>query len=122
MTYATNKALEECLAIARDNGHALAEPIHLATALFANDNGIGSRVIAKTDTPAGGVGMSQNIVDVRQIRQAIQRAILKKPTQSPPPHEATIGSGLQKVIQRATSAAKANGDSLVALDHLLVAI
>jgi len=122
MTDATTKALEECLTIARDNGHALAEPIHLAAALFANDDGIGSRVISKTDAPAGGVGMSLNIVDVRQIRQAIQRAILKKPTQSPPPHEASIGSGLQNVIQRAMSAAKANRDSLVALDHLLVAI
>ncbi|KAL7533412.1 hypothetical protein ACHAXR_005216 [Thalassiosira sp. AJA248-18] len=113
MTDATTKALEECLTIARDHGHALAEPIHLAAALFANDDGIGSRAVAKTD--------AAKVVDVRQIRQAIQRAILKKPTQSPPPHEASIGSGLQKVIQRAMSAAKANGDSLVALDHLLVA-
>lgn len=118
MTDATTKALEECLTIARDNGHALAEPIHLAAALFANDEGIGARAVAKTDaaTSAGG------IVDVRQVRQSIQRCILKKPIQSPPPHEASIGSGLQKVIQRAMSAAKANGDSLVALDHLLVAI
>lgn len=120
MTDATTKALEECLTIARDNGHALAEPIHLAAALFANDDGIGSRVVSKTDT--SGSGSSQQILDVRQIRQAVQRAILKKPTQSPPPHEASIGSGLQKVIQRAMSAAKANADSLVALDHLLVAI
>ena len=29
---------------------------------------------------------------------------------------------MQKVIQRAISASKANGDSLVALDHLLIAI
>eukprot|EP00581_Thalassiosira_minuscula_P007112 CAMPEP_0183704116 /NCGR_PEP_ID=MMETSP0737-20130205/1569_1 /TAXON_ID=385413 /ORGANISM="Thalassiosira miniscula, Strain CCMP1093" /LENGTH=928 /DNA_ID=CAMNT_0025930935 /DNA_START=120 /DNA_END=2906 /DNA_ORIENTATION=+ len=122
MTDATTKALEECLTIARDNGHALAEPIHLAAVLFANDDGIGSRVVSKTDAALGGVGASQSIVDVRQIRQAIQRAMLKKPTQSPPPHEASIGSGLQKVIQRAMSAAKSNGDTLVALDHLLVAI
>jgi ATP-dependent Clp protease ATP-binding subunit ClpB len=120
MTDATTKALEECLTIARDNGHALAEPIHLASVLFTNDSTIGSRVVAKTD--AAGGGTTQSIVDVRQIRQAIQRAVLKKPTQNPPPHEASIGSGLQKVIQRAMSAAKANGDSLVALDHLLVAI
>ena len=121
MTDATTKALEESLAIARDNGHATAEPIHLAAALFANEDGIGARVVAKTDASTRG-GMSQNIVDVRQVRQALQRAILKKPTQSPPPHEANIGNALQKVIQRAMSAAKANGDSLVALDHLLIAI
>ncbi|KAL9187905.1 hypothetical protein ACHAXT_006283 [Thalassiosira profunda] len=118
MTDATTKALEQCLATARDNGHALAEPIHLASALFADDDGIGSRAVAKLD--AGST--TQQVVDVRQVRQAIHRAVLKKPAQSPPPHEASIGSGLQKVIQRAMAAAKANGDSLVALDHLLVAI
>ncbi|KAL7553707.1 hypothetical protein ACHAWF_017042 [Thalassiosira exigua] len=122
MTDATTKALEESLTIARDHGHATAEPLHLATALFANDDGIGSRAVAKTDVAGGAAAGAQQIVDVRQVRQAIQRAILKKPTQSPPPHEASIGSGLQKVIQRAMSAAKANGDSLVALDHLLVTI
>ena len=121
MTDATTKALEESLAIARDNGHATSEPIHLAASLFANEDGIGARVVAKTDPSTRG-GMSQNVVDVRQVRQALQRAILKKPTQSPPPHEANIGNALQKVIQRAMSAAKANGDSLVALDHLLIAI
>eukprot|EP01083_Nonionella_stella_P040711 110377_1 len=88
MTDATTKILEESLIIARDNGHATAEPIHLASALFAAEDGIGARAIVKIDASKMG-GMSQNIVDVRQVRQAIQRAILKKPTQSPPPHEAS---------------------------------
>ncbi len=122
MTDATTKTIEQCLNIARDNGHSLAEPIHLASALFAEDDSIGSRVTAKADAAASGGASLQQVIDVRQIRQAIQRAILKKPTQSPPPHEASIGSSLQKVIQRAMSAAKANGDSLVALDHLLIAV
>lgn len=118
MTDASTKALEQTLTIARDNGHAVAEPIHLAAVLFSDDDSIGSRVVTKVDAVEG----NENTVDVRQVRQAIQRVILKKPTQSPPPHEATIGSALQKVIQRATSAAKANGDTLMALDHMVVAI
>ncbi|EED93681.1 member of the HSP104/clp superfamily [Thalassiosira pseudonana CCMP1335] len=127
MTDATTKAIEQCLSIARDNGHALAEPIHLAAALFADDESIGSRVVAKADAGSNNTTsyqqqQQQDLIDVRQVRQAIQRAILKKPTQSPPPHEASISTSLQKVIQRAISSAKANGDSLVALDHLLVAI
>jgi len=124
MTDATTKALEQSLAIARDNGHSLAEPIHLAAVLFEADDSIGARVVAKSTSSSsmGGSGSGDNVVDVRQIRQAIQRAILKKPTQSPPPHEASISTLLQKVIQRAIAAAKSNGDSLVALDHLLVSI
>ena len=118
MTDATTKALQESLVIARDNGHAQGEPVHLASALFAEDDGIGSRVVAKSD--AGGEPSS--IIDVRQVRQGLSRAILKKPSQSPPPHEASISSSLQKVIQRAMALAKSNSDSLVALDHLLLAI
>ena len=123
MTDATTTALEKSLTIARDNGHSLAEPIHLAAALFEADDAIGARVVAKSTAATSSVsGSNEELVDVRQIRQAIQRAILKRPTQSPPPHEASIGSALQKVIQRAMAAAKSNGDTLVALDHLLVAI
>ena len=124
MTDATTKALQESLTTARDNGHALAEPIHLASALFSSDDGIGARVVAKTDAAHQQRQQQRGdgVVDVRQVRQAIQRAMLKKPAQSPPPHEASMGSDLQRVIQRAMAAAKANGDSLVALDHLLVAV
>ena len=124
MTDASAKAIEQALAIARDNGHAVADPIHLASALFADDDGIGSRVVSKVDASAEmkGGGGGGEMVDVRQVRQAIQRVILKKPTQSPPPHEASIGSGLQKVIQKASASSKANGDTLVALDHLVVAV
>ena len=118
MTDATTKALQESLVIARDNGHAQGEPVHLASALFAEDDGIGSRVVAKSD--AGGEPSS--IIDVRQVRQGLSRAILKKPSQSPPPHEASMSSSLQKIIQRAMALAKSNSDSLVALDHLLLAI
>ncbi len=135
MTDASAKAIEQALAIARDNGHALADPIHLAYALFADDDGIGSRVVSKVDASSaearggggggaggGDAGGGGGIVDVRQVRQAIHRVVLKKPTQSPPPHEASIGSGLQKVLQKAMSSAKSNGDTLVALDHLVLAM
>ena len=128
MTDATTTTLEKALTIARDNGHSLADPIHLAAALFDADDSIGApRVVAKSSSSSAASTSSRSysteqLVDVRQIRQAIQRAILKRPTQSPPPHEASIGSALQKVIQRAMAAAKSNGDSLVALDHLLVAV
>ena len=120
MTDATTQTLERCLTIARDNGHSLAEPIHLAAALFEADDSIGARVVAKSSSSNTNIG--GELVDVRLVRQAIQRALLKKPSQNPPPHEASISNTLQKVIQRAIAAAKSNGDALVALDHLLLAL
>ena len=116
MTDATATALQEALNLARDNGHSLCEPLHLAAVLFAKDDSIGARVVAKTDVSNG------NAVDINVIRRSLQRQILKKPSQTPAPLEASPSSAFSQLIQRATKAAKANGDALVALDHILIAL
>lgn len=111
VTDATAKAINEALVVARDNGHSTAEPLHLAVALFQNEDGIGARVCTRTDG-----------VDVGLLRRTLQKAMLKKPSQTPPPLEASPSTAFTQLLQRATKAAKANGDALVALDHLLVAL
>jgi ATP-dependent Clp protease ATP-binding subunit ClpB len=111
VTDASNKAISEALQVARDNGNSLADPIHLAFVLFKDDSSIGARVCLKS-----------NESEVNQIRKSIQRTLLKKPTQSPPPLEASPSSALSSLLQRSTKAAKSNGDALVALDHLLMAL
>jgi len=116
MTDATANALQEALNLARDNGHSLCEPVHLAAVLFGKDDSIGARVIAKADA-----GNSSGI-DITVVRRSLQRQILKKPSQTPAPLEASPSSALTQLIQRATKAAKANGDALVALDHILIAL
>jgi len=50
MTDASTKEIKQTLTIARDNGHAIAEPIHLATVLFSDDDSIGSHVVAKVES------------------------------------------------------------------------
>ena len=112
MTDATTRALEQTLNVARDNGHSLAEPLHLAIVLFQNDDSIGTRVCTRADQGP----------DVNIIRRNLQKVILKRPSQTPAPLEASFSNGLSQVIQRATKQAKANGDALVALDHLLMSL
>lgn len=111
ITDATAKAIEQTLVLARDNGHATAEPIHLALALFTGDESLGARVCTKSEA-----------VDVNLARRAVQKIILNKPSQTPAPLEAGPGRALSQLLQRATKAAKANGDELMALDHLMVAL
>lgn len=114
VTDATGKAINAALAIARDNGNSTAEPLHLAVALFQNEDSIGARVCTRinTDPP----------LDVNHIRRNLQKLLLKKPSQSPAPLEALPSTSLSQLLQRSTKAAKANGDALVALDHLLMAL
>jgi len=114
MTDATTNALQEALNLARDNGHSLAEPLHLANVLFAKDDSIGSRICARSESS------SNTPLDVHIIRRELQRLLLKKPSQTPSPTEASPSTSLHQLIQRSSNAAKANGDALVALDHLFI--
>jgi len=120
MTDATSKALQDTLTLARDNGHALAEPLHLAIVLFDKDDSIGARLCCRADV-ASKTGSSTPL-DVHTIRRSLQRLLLKKPSQTPAPAEASFSSSTSQLLQRAGDAAKANGDALIALDHLFISL
>ena len=113
ITDATAKAIEQTLQLARDNGHSTADPLHLASVLFTGDDSIGARVCAKAE---------HDTLDVNVIRRNLQRLLLKKPSQTPAPLEASPSNALSQLLQQATKAAKANGDALLALDHLFAAL
>jgi ATP-dependent Clp protease ATP-binding subunit ClpB len=112
VTDASVKAINASSAIARDNGHSQTDPLHLAVVLFQGEDSIGARVGAKLSSD----------LDLNQVRRALQKCLLKKPSQTPPPLESPLSSSFQTLLQRAAKASKANGDSLVALDHLLLAL
>jgi ATP-dependent Clp protease ATP-binding subunit ClpB len=111
ITDATSKIIEATMKLARDNGHSQAEPVHLAVALFQADDGIGSRICTRSQSG-----------DINLIRRNLQKLLLGKPSQTPAPLEASPSSALSQLLQRATKAAKSNGDTLIALDHLLMAL
>lgn len=112
ITDATAKSIERALNIARDNGSSIADPIHLAAAIFENDNGIGGRVCARADGSA----------EVSTVRRELQKLILKRPSQQPAPLEASPSNSLSTILQKATKTAKANGDALLSVDILLMAL
>lgn len=118
-TDATNKIIQEALELARDNGHALADPIHVAVKLFEKDDGIGARVCFRADKSASSSSIP---LDIHSIRRSLQRLLLQKPSQTPTPLEASPSSALAKLVQRAGSIAKSNGDALVALDHIFMCL
>lgn len=110
LTDATAKAFENALALARDNGHSTADPMHLAVVLFDGDDSIGARVCSK----------ASGAPDVTVIRRNLQKILLKRPSQSPAPLEASPSHALAQLLHRAKKTAAANGDALIALDHLLM--
>jgi ATP-dependent Clp protease ATP-binding subunit ClpB len=117
VTDATAKVLEQTFHLARDSGHATADPMHLALNLFQKDDSIGARVCARAETGGGSNG-----IDVNLVRRNLQKLLLKRPAQTPAPLEASPSNTLSQLLQRATKTAKANGDELLSLDHLLMAL
>jgi ATP-dependent Clp protease ATP-binding subunit ClpB len=111
LTDATAKAIEQTLTVARDHGNNTADPLHLAVTLFQGDDSIGARVCTRAPD-----------VDINLVRRNLQQLLLKKPSQTPAPLEASLSSSFSQLLQRSTKVAKANGDALVALDHLLMAL
>ena len=111
VTDAAVKVINEAITIARDNGQSAAEPLHLAASLFKGDDSMGARVCLKCSN-----------VDVNLVRRCLQKQLLKKPSQIPAPLEASPSSAFAQLLQRATKLSKANVDSLVALDHLLISL
>ena len=81
VTDATGKALEESFSVARDNGNSQADPLHLAVVLFQGDDSIGARVCSRVES-----------VDINVVRKALQKQLLKKPSQTPAPMEASPSS------------------------------
>ena len=56
------------------------------------------------------------------MKRALQKAIVRIPTQSPPPDETSLSSAALKVLREAQSLQKTMHDSYIAQDHLLRAL
>jgi ATP-dependent Clp protease ATP-binding subunit ClpB len=109
-TNAVNKIFNRARTIALDAGHASLEPQHLALATFDNKDSIGSLVCTKMN------------VDVDKVIALLQKEVEKRPSQEPKPLEVGASTSLRKVMDAAKAAQKKQQDSLVANDHLIIAL
>eukprot|EP00957_Ditylum_brightwellii_P184906 14082716-Ditylum_brightwellii.AAC.1 len=78
MTNATVKAFQDALHIAQDNGYSLADPIHLASAIFANEDSVGAQVAAQADSGAGDMNGSTNMLNAALVQWHLTRLLLEK--------------------------------------------
>jgi ATP-dependent Clp protease ATP-binding subunit ClpB len=108
-TEPTRAALAAAQRLAAEHGHAQVEPLHLAAALLADDDGLPARVVGKAGAPAAAVA--------NELRQALSQ----QPRQNPPPPQTGFGADAARTLQAAQDVAKKRGDGLVAADILLLA-
>ena len=108
-TTATTEIVAGAQKLAKDNSHTQIAPIHVAVALFEKPDGLGKRIAEKCQA------------DPKMVEKALQRLMNKQSQQRPPPDEIGISRDLSNVLKTATEMQKKNGDSFLAVDHLLLA-
>ncbi|RNF02406.1 101 kDa heat shock protein [Trypanosoma conorhini] len=107
-TNAAAAALQEAVATARKHSNGYLDPVHLAYALFKDENGLPSRVLKKL-----GAGV---------VLDAFMGRIEAVPTQSPAPTQPRPNTDMTRVLNTAEQKRVALGDTLLAVDHLLLAL
>lgn len=96
--------------VASTNASFSVHPAHLAFSLLNEDGSLLASVIEK----AGG--------EPSIVKRALQKTIVRLPSQSPPPDDTTLSSASLKVLREAQSIQKTMHDSYIAQDHILLAL
>ncbi|KAF5375057.1 hypothetical protein D9758_000287 [Tetrapyrgos nigripes] len=110
----TNLSLQAAIQLAKDYANAQVHPAHLAFALLNESENNSTSLFASVIQKAGG--------DPTVVKRALQKTIVRLPTQSPPPDETSLSSGAMKVLREAQSIQKTMHDSYIAQDHILLAL
>ncbi|GAM23223.1 hypothetical protein SAMD00019534_063980 [Acytostelium subglobosum LB1] len=106
----TNKILLASQELARDKGNNQLTPQHLLQALLEDEDRLAATIFEK----AGG--------DLNKIENGCKRLVTSLPVQKPPPNDITPNSACLNVLRAAAKNQKNNGDSHLALDHLILGL
>lgn len=96
--------------LAVEGGNSQVEPEHLATALFAAEDGLARTLCSKLGTNPQGV------------HDGLSRLVSKLPRQEPAPLDAGPSTALLRVLQAAGKHQKKTKETHLAVDHVLLAL
>ncbi|KAL5534247.1 hypothetical protein ACEPAG_709 [Sanghuangporus baumii] len=111
------QSLAAAIQLTKDYANAQVYPAHLAFVILnegAGEENSKHSLFASVIQKAGG--------EPQLLNRALQKQIVRLPTQDPPPDDASLSSALLKVLREAQSIQKNMHDSYIAQDHLLLAL
>jgi ATP-dependent Clp protease ATP-binding subunit ClpA len=121
-----NSALVEAQDLATSYAHSQMLPIHLAVALFdpqpdtskdQQNKGHGSH--ASTSAPLFRQVVERAHGDVQLLSRALQKQLVRQPSQNPPPDQVGVAPSFSKVLRAADDLSRTQKDSYIAVDHLI---
>ncbi|KAI0230073.1 hypothetical protein L0F63_002303 [Massospora cicadina] len=104
------KVINAAIGLAKENGHAQLQPVHVVSALFDLEDNFLKNVCTK----AGG--------DPKVAERLIKRMLVRQVTQDPPPESIYLSPAMNKVLTASKEVSKTQKDSFVAVDHILIAL
>ncbi|TQS36159.1 hypothetical protein Golomagni_03396 [Golovinomyces magnicellulatus] len=123
------KALSDAMNIAETNAHPQLLPLHLASSLFDPPADVSSDSASTSSNKNGTPSQSlfRQVVerahgDPQAFQRALNKAIVRLPSQTPPPVEISMSPQFTKVLRKSHELQKTQKDSFIAVDHLIIAL
>ncbi len=109
-TIKAQEALQQAFAIASAKGSQAVEPLHILSAIIADDDSLGAYLLAR-------VG-----VNVKNLRSDIERAVDSLPRVSGAAGQQYFASDSSRAVQKATDYTSEFGDRYASVEHLLLGV
>ena len=110
LTIKAQEALQSAVALAKQNGQQAVEPMHLLSVIIKEDDSLGAFLL-------GRVG-----VNVRMLRDEVERAVASIAKVSGGNGEQYFSSDTSKTIQRAVDFTRTFNDKYASVEHLLLGL
>lgn len=104
------KAINGAMEVATNNGNTQLHPVHLALALWRDDDHLLRLIVERSKG------------DVAAVERELNRLLARAPRQDPAPPECLPSPKFLDVLKAAQTAQKDNHDSHVAVDHLILGL
>ena len=117
------------MALAEQHAHSQVLPIHLAVALLdpLPDLSKDQQQAFNASHGASSSSFFRQVVeraqgDPQQFDRALKKALVRLPSQDPPPDQISMSPSFSKVLRQAADLQKTQKDSYIAVDHLITAL
>ncbi|CAG8981793.1 hypothetical protein HYALB_00004736 [Hymenoscyphus albidus] len=124
-----SKSLSDAMAVAESYGHSQLLPLHLALSLLDPpvDESKDQKAAVNASHGAASQSLFRQVVerahgDPQAFQRALQKAIVRLPSQDPPPEQISMAPAFTKVLREAHDLQKTQKDSFIAVDHLIMAL
>jgi len=123
------KALADAHELAQQYSHSQILPLHLAVSLLDPpvDESKDQQQAMNASHTSGNAPLFRQVVDrahgdPQQLDRAMKKALVRLPSQDPPPEHVSLSPQFSKVLRAANELQKTQKDSYIAVDHLIQAL